>query len=154
MTRSAPAVRIFTCEQFLDTASSGAIGYLCDPLIPASGVVEVGGAPYAGKTLVMLGLTASWSAGHDNFAGFKLTPGGRDPILFLALEHSDQTVAKQIRAAAAGVGLEPGDMILTIVRPPLRLGGDELAEWTRSQAESIGAPLVVVDSLRRFGQHN
>src|SRR5260370_38959310 len=107
MTRSAPAVRIFTCEQFLDTASSGAIGYLCDPLIPASGGVEVGGAPYAGKTLVMLGLTASWGAGLDNFAGFKLTPGGRDPILFLALAHSDQTVSQQIRSAEAWAGATP-----------------------------------------------
>jgi len=75
--------------------------WVCDQLVPAAGLVVLGGDPGKAKTFVALSLAVAVATGRDFLGQFKVKQG---PALFVDEETGAPTLAPRIEAAASAYG--------------------------------------------------
>ena len=116
------------------------VSWIVDGLLPSGGLSLLAGKPKAGKSTLARCLALSVARGlpvigRDTVAG---------PVIYVALEDKRSEVKKHLREM--GAGREP----LMFHVGPLVLDADEAVGQVQSLAGSLGAVLIVIDTLLRF----
>jgi RecA-family ATPase len=152
--RSSP-FNMYSRKQFRELAQGEPEGFLVESLFPSVGISLLVGAPYAGKTQFMLGVAAAMSFGK-RLAGLEVQGG---TVLYCYLEHNCRDFEKKLRAVEKGFGAMDqllGARFLKVIRPApfMNLEDDAQVQELAVLAKQVEAKAIVIDSLRRAGEHD
>lgn len=126
-------------------------GWLLTGILPISGTAIVAGTPIAGKTRFLAALSVCCASGTP-FCGRDVHQGG---VLWIHLEHKKQNLLAHLDAASAGLGVPWEGLPIHFLNTDLYAWqmGDSYLEALAVLADQLGVSVIILDSLRRAGDH-
>jgi hypothetical protein len=123
------------------------VKFMVDHLLPADGLVWLGGRPKRGKSLFSLYLACCLGYGRELVAD-KFTIIERPRVLYICREDSGGRVQKRVEdiTRAWDVGkVEPG-RVRVVVRPKFDLSNAAHLKWLKAECAEYGIGFVILDT--------
>ena len=122
--------------------------WVVDQLVPTAEVTVTAGAPKSGKSWLALYVAVCVAAGSPVFDRYAVRQG---PVIVIAEDDGVPEIEFRLRAISRGLGVDRYTLpIRVVVRQRVRIDNDCGIAWVRDQGTSIGARLVLLDSLSRL----
>jgi len=128
------------------------VEFAVEALLPARGVVWLGGRPKQGKSLFMLYASLAIACGRETVAG-RFAVLRRPTILYVSAEDPGsrlQSRVEDILSAWGGATPEPGALTFLIKPAGLDLGDPAAVEALRAKCAELGATMLVLDTWTRL----